>query len=354
VSRVFERKKGEWWIDFKDTQRVRHRKKIGPNKRIAQEVLNSYLGKIARREHLGVIEETNRTFADFAADWLAGLNVDIKPRSKEAFGVRLKHLCEHFSARLLRSISAADYPVYVKARHEAGASNQTINGEGDVLKMILRSAVAKKLLARNPLLDNQGSVLEQCRSLKVAAGRVRYLNLEEIDVLLEACRSVACLREFVGVALNTGCRRNEILSMTYSTIDWQNRLIRIIETKNGDPKIVHLNDVAYDALAALPRRMDGRLWPFTPAQVSMAFSRIVRRIPIVDFRLHDLRHTYLSYQAMGGADARTLQELAGHRDYRMTMRYAHLSNEHLREVRNRVNLGASSPSSPARDANSIS
>jgi hypothetical protein len=50
MSRVFQREKngagkpcGPYWIDFKDAQGVRRRKKIGPSKRVAQEVLDGLL-----------------------------------------------------------------------------------------------------------------------------------------------------------------------------------------------------------------------------------------------------------------------------------------------------------------------
>jgi integrase len=35
---------------------------------------------------------------------------------------------------------------------------------------------------------------------------------------------------------------------------------------------------------------------------------------------------------MGGINLRTVQTLLGHKDLRMTMRYSHLSPEHLREA----------------------
>jgi hypothetical protein len=57
MSRVFERD-DQWWIDFKDAQGVRHRKKIGPSKRVAKEILDDTLGRVARRQHLGIIEES--------------------------------------------------------------------------------------------------------------------------------------------------------------------------------------------------------------------------------------------------------------------------------------------------------
>ncbi len=71
MANVVRRKhKGnDWWIDFKDAQGVRHRKKIGPNHRVAKEVLDGILGNVARRVHLGVIEDSSISFADFAKIW---------------------------------------------------------------------------------------------------------------------------------------------------------------------------------------------------------------------------------------------------------------------------------------------
>jgi site-specific recombinase XerD len=53
---------------------------------------------------------------------------------------------------------------------------------------------------------------------------------------------------------------------------------------------------------------------------------------IKDFRWHDLRHTFGSRLVMKGTDIRTVQELMGHKDISMTMRYAHLAPRHLREA----------------------
>ena len=49
-------------------------------------------------------------------------------------------------------------------------------------------------------------------------------------------------------------------------------------------------------------------------------------------RPHDLRHTFASHLVMKGVDLRTVAKLLGHRDIRVTMRYAHLAPEHLRSA----------------------
>jgi hypothetical protein len=58
------------WIDFADARGVRRRKKIGPSKRVAKEVLDGMLGRVARREYLGVIDDSPIAFAEFANIWL--------------------------------------------------------------------------------------------------------------------------------------------------------------------------------------------------------------------------------------------------------------------------------------------
>ncbi len=72
----------------------------------------------------------------------------------------------------------------------------------------------------------------------------------------------------------------------------------------------------------------------------MAFRRAARRAGITDFRLHDLRHTFASYQAMAGVQTRGIQALLGHKDNRMTTRYSHLADAYLRDAVNRVNIGS--------------
>jgi integrase len=67
--------------------------------------------------------------------------------------------------------------------------------------------------------------------------------------------------------------------------------------------------------------------------------RAAKRAGIEDFRLHDARHTFASYQAMAGIQQRGLQALLGHKDSRMTMRYSHLSDAYLKAAVNAVNLG---------------
>jgi integrase len=360
MSRVFQRD-CDWWIDFKDARGVRRRKKIGPSKRVAREVLDGILGNVARRQHLGIVEESAISFADFAKEWKRRVAPTLKPRSQERwFGIVEKHLKSAFSGTL-RAITQSDAEAYMmrrlaetkpdKARtvngkeskgkrRVRGATPATVNRELTVVKHMLKRAVEWGYLGE--------SRVAKVKQLKESPGRTRFLAPDEIGRLLAACDAEVLsstlgsvyLKLFALLALNTGMRRNEILGLTRRAIDWQNRMATIEATKNGEARHVYLNDTAIEALRSLPARIDtDRLFPFKPNQVSMAFRRAAKRAGIEDFRLHDARHTFASYQAMAGVQPRGLQSLLGHKDGRMTMRYSHLSDAYLRAAVNKVNLG---------------
>jgi integrase len=62
--------------------------------------------------------------------------------------------------------------------------------------------------------------------------------------------------------------------------------------------------------------------------IKTGFHAALRRSKIGDFRFHDLRHTFASLLVMGGVDLATVKELLGHKDFKMTLRYAHLAPAH--------------------------
>ena len=66
--------------------------------------------------------------------------------------------------------------------------------------------------------------------------------------------------------------------------------------------------------------------------VSRSFNTALKKAGIKDFHFHDLRHTFASWLVMRGASIKEVQELLGHSDIDMTMRYAHLSEDHKKKA----------------------
>jgi len=73
------------------------------------------------------------------------------------------------------------------------------------------------------------------------------------------------------------------------------------------------------------------------SEVKRSFSSAVNRAGIVNFRFHDLRHTFASQLLMKGGTLKDVQELLGHKTMTMTLRYAHLTQEHKKKAVNLLN-----------------
>jgi integrase len=161
-------------------------------------------------------------------------------------------------------------------------------------------------------------------------GRVRWLEPDEEVRLLEACRrsSIPFLHDMVVVALETGMRLGELRGLAWDRVDFSRGMIRLEITKSGRRREIPMRSRVHDVLSAMPRRLDGKVWPGT--LMSKAFRRAMRAAGIEDFTFHDLRHSFASHFMMRGGSLLTLSKLLGHASLTMTMRYAHLSPEHLR------------------------
>jgi hypothetical protein len=115
MARVFKRD-GAWWVDFKDADGRRRRFNAAPTRRIAKEVLDSYLGKVARQEHLGIIDDSAIAFAEFAEIWFDRVKSGLKERTRESWrGIVDQHLKPAFPGAL-RNVTAAGAAAYVVSR----------------------------------------------------------------------------------------------------------------------------------------------------------------------------------------------------------------------------------------------
>lgn len=165
---------------------------------------------------------------------------------------------------------------------------------------------------------------------------VRFLSDDEQARLLAACRESDSpdLYAFVLLALTSGARKGEIEALDWSRVDLARRWAIFSKTKNGTARGVPLT-AAVCALLTARKRIEGEPRVF-PIDITKAWHTAVARAAIVDFRLHDLRHSAASRLVQNGANLAEVATLLGHKSLQMTMRYAHVGNEGTLRLVDRV------------------
>jgi len=177
--------------------------------------------------------------------------------------------------------------------------------------------------------------------------RVRFLNHEERECLLRACRDSPCpyLYPVVVIALSTGARYSEVMHLRWKDVDLERGIARLEHTKNRDRRALPLTHHALEVVRELRdqhKRTDtDLLFPRAdgqaPIELRKHWNRALQEAGIEDFRFHDLRHTAASYLAMNGATLAEIADVLGHRTLQMVKRYAHLSDQHTASVVERMN-----------------
>ena len=191
------------------------------------------------------------------------------------------------------------------------------------------------------------SPVRKVSKLKEPQGRVRFLDDDERQRLLDACRESRnrYLYPAVVLSLSTGIRQGELLRLKWADIDLDRGVIVLHETKSGERRAVPLAGHALAVMREVSKvqRIDTPLVfpgrkPDTSMGVRTSWELALKRAGIENFRWHDLRHSTASYLAMNGASLAEIAEVLGHKTLQMVKRYAHLSEQHTARVVERMNL----------------
>lgn len=169
--------------------------------------------------------------------------------------------------------------------------------------------------------------------------RLRFLTPLEVGMLLKKLEERSGLwRDVAAFALYTGLRAGEIYRLRAFAVDSANAHVKIYDSKNSLNRIVPLNPRAlaiilkykHTSRPELPLFQEhGRL----PEQSYHVFRKAVHdcgfNTGITDRRervcFHSLRHTFASWLVQSGTPLALVSRLLGHKDIKMTMRYAHVA-----------------------------
>jgi integrase len=320
-------KGGNYYIDYYVDGR-RKRENAGKSRKLAEAILAKRKIQVIEGKFLDIEKKEKIFFKDMAEMFLENY-AKVNKKSWNRDELSIKNLNGFFADKYIYEINNFHIDEYKKKRLESGDTVATINRELSCFKTILRKAVEWGKLS--PPLPN-------IRLFRENNQRVRYLEEQEAETLIDAASEP--LKSIMFIALHTGMRRGEILNLKWNDVDVKERSITIWNTKNREKRVVPMNSIVCNVFSSRKKSPDSEFvftrqngqYRITDDYITHMFQKLVEETGIKNFRFHDLRHTFASWLAMRGVDLKTVQELLGHKDFRMTLRYSHLSPDHKKQA----------------------
>jgi integrase len=260
------------------------------------------------------------------APWLKSRNPKTADKTIKAFESSFPALMDF----QLSDINAWEIEKWRNKRLADGVKPATTNRQINTIKGCLSRAVEWGAIDSHDL--------RKVKTLTVDNSKVRYLSKDEETRLRESLKvcDTAFLEVIVILALNTGMRKGELLSLEWSRVNFENKILTVDfqNAKSGSTRHLPLNTQAFNTL---------KNWQQKTGEVGFVFKdknnqplkdfpyiwgELLDNAQITNFRFHDLRHHFASKLVMASVDLNTVRELLGHSDLKMTLRYAHLAPEH--------------------------
>lgn len=326
--------KERWYIDYRDVNRERIRRvaKHAQSRKEALLELQSEVRKSFDKQHALSKKKSKVKLDEFAVQYLEDY-AKVNNLAWKRIDTCLKNLCEFMGTYYLQDISPLLIEKYKPKRLSEGVKPATVNRELSVLKRAFNLAINWKMADENPV--------QKVRFLRQPEPRERILTEDEEERLLEA--SSEHLRPVILVALRTGMRKAEIVTLRWDQIDMRNREIEVIRTKSGKKRIIPISEDLYEELKLLKEKDGNAEFVFQYADQKTgekrhlkhfrrSFETACRRAKISSFTFHDLRHTFASRLVRSGVDLITVKDLLGHYSVKTTERYTHSNQEQKRKA----------------------
>lgn len=248
-----------------------------------------------------------------------------------------------------------------------------------LLRSVFNYAIKKGWEGKNPVLG-----FERFKEIS----RDRFVQPDEMPFLLDAIDSEnQLMKDFFKMLLLTGARKGDVQKMRWEQIDWIYCTWKIPETKNGQPLLLPMTDMAIEILKTrkedsnspwvfpqkarpafcivspqktwerIRARATIQIWEQNPVwksiveetrkstskfgaigdnklvlRIQKASTKLKIELPngLLDVRIHDLRRTFASYQAITGASLQVIGKSLGHKSQQATQIYARLNLDPVR------------------------
>lgn len=358
---LFKRKDGRWQASF-ITENGKRQYVYGKTQKEALEKLR----KSQQEDKQGILATgPSQPLGEYITQWLEHVH---KPTIRISSYVTYQsliraHIIPDLGHIALQKLTPQRIQKFYSELLEDGLSPQTVSSIHAILLSALDNAVRWNLIARNVVSLVSAPHIERHEAI--------VLNAEEAKKLLEIVKGNRMFA-IILIAVTTGLRRGEILSLHWNDINLQDGTLYAHRTMNrfagygfveNDSKTkssrrkITLPEVVVDALVEHKSMQDNRRenagpkWVernlvfcnatgnyIQPGYVRIRFHELIAKVGLPAMRFHDLRHSAATILLIMGVHPKVVQELLGHSSIAITMNvYSHLLPSMQGDAMNLVN-----------------
>jgi site-specific recombinase XerD len=320
---LYKRANGFWYVDYeRDGRRVQQTTKT---KSKAQALL--FLTNLKEKQNPAV----SITLSNFLEEYINFSKVNKARRATEMDQRGLNALLRVLGNKKISSFSVGDIEKFKSSRLN-DVSKTSVNIELRTCKAAFNIAMKWNYIDTNPF--------SQVKLFKVPQKGREYFRTEEITALLQNIPQ-RWFYDVIAFALNTGCRKGEIVNLKWEDVDLKRKEIFIrhndsFTVKGGNERVIPMNDLVFEILSNKSRLSDFVLTNASGGKLCShyiwkRFKRIVVNSGLdPKFHFHHLRHTFATTLIQQGVPIYEVQKLLGHSKVSTTEIYAHMSVETLR------------------------
>ncbi len=315
-----------WWVKITISGKTIQRSTGTKDKIEAQEYHDKLKAQLWEQERLGV--KAQHSWQEAVVRWLNETSDKATHREDKS---KLKWLDKYLGDLILDEINL-DCIDKIRSEKLKEASKATVNRYLALVRSILiRARDEWEWIEKVPKI----------RLFKENNSRERALTVDQAKALLNELPPHQ--RATSLFALTTGLRLSNVVRLEWGQVnlDLKHAWVKGCQSKNRSPIAIPLNDLAIEVLQQQLGKHTDRVFtyrgkPFEAANTK-AWKSALKRAGIEDFKWHDLRHTWATWQRQAGTPTHELQRLGGWKTAAMVERYAHVAPDNLANAASRLN-----------------
>lgn len=296
-------------------------------------------------------DNDNSPLCDYIADYVERCGARVQKTTYDNYTSMLNHhIYPYFKSKglKLKQVKPKDLEKYYSCKQKEGMNPNTILKHHQLIRAALNDAVKNDLINKNPAVS--------AKRPETVKGKNGFYTVEKLKMLLEAVRGNV-LETPVMLAVFLGLRRSEVIGLKWSSIDFDNRTVKICNKvtqsgKGGDYESDKLKTNSSAATMPIPNALYTYLLELREKQRDMLretdkyvdylcvnetgvrlhpdfvtdkFTKFLEQNGLPRIRFHDLRHSCISMLVNSNFNMKDIQRYARHASFEQTANtYSHL------------------------------